>query len=684
MKFQLEIQQVDRTCLFKLIWGEGQQISTLLPYPDTLSELYQSWRKAYLDFYKNFDQSSFRARVRKPKNEQGTIRLPQNWQRQLIQAEAQFLAEFQRWLRREELYEIRSKIAKEAGKQDFNRLFLTCSGELARLPWETWELGSEFDRQIAIARSPVNITNPNNNQLKRSRKPRILAILGDDTGLDLKCDRTSIQTLEKVAEIELVTWQPQQSASQIKQQIQQVLTDKRGWEILFFAGHSNETAITGGEVAIAPNIALSISEIAPQLRTALANGLQFALFNSCSGMGIANSLIDLGLSQVAVMREPIHNQVAQVFLIQFLQALADYQNVHQALITTEKYLKTEKKAEYPSAYLIPSLFSHPDARPFQFQPWGWQGELKKWLPNRKEAIALGALCLLSILSPVQNFLLERRVLIQSIYRDATSQLPTTTPVTLIHIDEASLTKAEIKQPVPMDRRYLASIVDRLVAADAQIIGIDYLFDRPQANNDPILAEAIRNGVEQNQTWFVFGAYKQIDGQEVGVAPETKIGDPNWTVQGYTDGLPNYLSLPPSSCDRACPFAYLLATLKSIERQLSTLQVPQPNLNNRSDLRQQVYQYIDTNYQDFKFIQQIKLSPLTSLSQYFGQQWLRPIQDFSFPPDLVDDRLPAWQLLDSTQSLSAQLQNRVVIIGAGGGTLKLDSVSVRTTLLPPWR
>ncbi len=261
-------------------------------------ELYQKWRKAYLNFYK----TSLRAKVPKPKNEQGKIRLPQDWHRQLVQAEAQLLSEFHRWLRREELYEIRAKIASEGKNKTDNApisLFLTCSSELSRLPWETWELGAEFGCSVAIARSPVNITNPTKTPPKCRRKPRILAILGDDTGLDLKGDRKSLNSLKQLAEIELVTWQPQQPAAEIKQQIQQALTDERGWEVLFFAGHSNETTITGGELAIAPNIALSVSEIAPQLKAAKTKGLQFALFNSCSGLSIANSLIDLGLSQVA-------------------------------------------------------------------------------------------------------------------------------------------------------------------------------------------------------------------------------------------------------------------------------------------------------------------------------------------------------------------------------------------------
>ena len=664
MKFKLEVQQIDRACLFKLVWDKGQQLSATLPYPDFLLELYQDWRKAYLNFYKN----SFRARVPKPKNKQGKIQLPQDWHRQLVQTEARLLSEFHRWLRREELYEIRAKIASKgqnAADKTFISLFLTCSSELEKLPWETWEIGAEFGSYVAIARSPIKITNATQNLPKRLRKPRILAILGDDTGLDLTRDRESLNTLKQVAEIELITWQTQNSAAEIKQQIQQALTDAKGWDVLFFAGHSNETAITGGELAIAPNIALSVSEIAPHLKIAQANGLQFALFNSCSGLSIANSSIDLGLSQVAIMREPIHNQVAQVFLMQFLQALAEYQDVHNALITARNYLKQQQNLTYPSAYIIPSLFCHPDAKLFQIEPWGWKQTLSKWLPTRTEAIALSAFCLLSILPPVQNFLLDKRVLIQSLYRDTTGQLPATkAPVALIHIDEQSLRKAGIDRPVPMDRSYLASLIDRLVAADAQIIGIDYLFDRIQLDNDPILARSIRNAVKQKQTWFIFGAYKQTDGKEVGVATETGIGNPNWTVQGYTDGLPNYMTLLPVSetCDRACPFAYLLGMVQTIIRESETKEILQPNLDSQTNLRQQVYDYVGNNSQNFQFFSQTRLSSLTSFMQYFGQQWLRPIEDFSLPPDLVYDRLPAWQLLDSDL---VNFSDRVTIIGSGG-------------------
>lgn len=653
MKFQLEIQQIESTCLFKLLWGQGQQISTIVSYPNNLSQLYQTWRNAYLSFYK----TALRARVRKPKNERGKISLPQDRHRQLVQAEAQLLSAFHRWLRREELYEIRAKIANESDRQTTVSLFLTCSAELERLPWETWELGAEFNRTVTIARSPSKIANPNRSSAKRHSKPRILAILGDDTGLDLQSDRQSLKTLARMAEIELVTWQPQQPAAEIKQQIQTALTDERGWSVLFFAGHSNETAITGGELAIAPNIALSIDEIAEQLKIARDNGLQFALFNSCSGLSIANSLIDLGMSQVAVMREPIHNLVAQTFLVRFLQALADYQNVQQALTNAAQYLKRSQNLTYPSAYLIPSLFCHPDANLFAIEPWGWQQQLKKWLPNRREAIVASTLCLLSILPPLQNYLLDKRTLVQAVYRDLTGQLPATpAPVALIHIDEESLAKAGIERPVPMDRRYLASLIDRSLAADAKIIGIDYLLDRPQPERDSTLAQSVKNGVEQ-RTWFVFGAVKQLDGREVGVTPATGIGNPNWTLQGYTtDTLPDrYVSLLSlEDCSRACPFVYLLAAVRDIAQDDSSSL--QPDLNSQTNLRNSVYRYSQA-YSD-----RWRLKPITKTVQNLGQQWLRPVQDFSLPPDLIYDRIPAWQLLAENKY---DLSQQIVIIGSGG-------------------
>ena len=196
----------------------------------------------------------------------------------------------------------------------------------------------------------------------------------------------------------------------------------KGWDILFFAGHSNETTHTGGELSIAPNTALTIQDIAKPLQQARKNGLQFAIFNSCSGIAIAESLIDLGLPQVAVMREPVHNNVAQEFLVQFLNSLVEYKDVHEALLDACAFLKETKNLTYPSTYLIPSLFRHPRSQLFRLEPFGVWHNLQSWLPTKREAVYLAIFLVLSLVPQIQDLLLESRLLMQAVFYQSTQTI----------------------------------------------------------------------------------------------------------------------------------------------------------------------------------------------------------------------------------------------------------------------
>ena len=120
----------------------------------------------------------------------------------------------------------------------------------------------------------------------------------------------------------------------------------------------------------------------------------------------------------------------------------------------------------------------------------------------------------------------------------------------------------------MDRSYLAKIVDRLTSLEAQVVGIDYLFDRQQPANDPILAQSVRNAIAENDTWLIFAGIIEA-GTEIGVSAETGIADPNWSLQGYTNALPQYVKLPESTnCIDRCPFTYLLAIASALHRESS--------------------------------------------------------------------------------------------------------------------
>lgn len=688
----LKVQQIESVCLFELSWGKGQQINATLPYPEKINLLYQEWQRTYLNFYK----TSLRGRVA----DNGIIAAPPiDWHAKLVQAEAQLLYEFHNWLRSAELYEIRAVIASK--NREFTTLspievFLSCSPlDLARLPWEAWEINTEFAAdKIHIVRAPLNIREKVTSNHPCNRQARVLAILGDDTGLNFNSEKSAIRSLEKIAEVKFIGWQPGKDIAELKNEIVETIASKTGWDILFFAGHSNETSLTGGELSIAPNVALSLSEIVPSLTVAKERGLQFAIFNSCSGLSIANKLIDLGLSQVAVMREPIHNRVAEEFFVLFLQALTEYKDVHESILAACEYLKLEKNLTYPSSYLIPSLFRHPEASLFRLEPFGLKQKLKNLIPTRREAIALSSLILISLQLPVQQFLLERRSLTQAIYRQVTGQIDKTAtpPVLLVQIDEKSIKDAKISNPKPMERKYLAGLVDKLTDVKARVVGIDYSLDRHQGESDRILAQSLQTAVKTpNPTTFVFATTRVKNGEWLNVLPD--IASPNWSLQGEIDILPGYMQLFPIVKSNSEPLFF--AGLLAISQQLQQLpNSPQPQLNSQKDFFQQIsanseasniYNQTTLEQTDLYGFARSHVQPLTALSYWIGQMWLHPIIDFSIPPNQVYSSIPAWKLLEGDKGdrqgvnhfnsfcayssrtciFSQSLQEQVVIVAPGG-------------------
>jgi len=664
--FNLKVQLIENTCLFELTWGEGQQLNANLNYPQSITNSYHEWHNLYLNFYRK----SFRGRVA----DIGTIAPPPvDYRAKLVEAEAKLLYEFHHWLRSAELYEIRAAITnaiRDETSQSPTSLidvFLTCNSlELERLPWEAWNIGNEFalgSDKMRIFRKPINISKSTANPAIR-RKARILAILGDDTGLGFQAEKNALKSLEKIIHVEYVGWEPGKDINQLKQEIVDKLSSNIGWDILFFAGHSNETNLTGGEIVIAPNTALYLNEIEAPLSIAKNNGLQFLIFNSCSGLSLANKLIDLGFSQVAIMREPIHNQVALEFFIQFSQALAEYKDVSECLLVASEYLKS-KNITYPSSYLIPSLFRHPAAPLFRIQPFGFQQFIKKIIPTPLEAIAVSTLALISLQLPVQSWLLEKRILAQAVYRQLTNQIDTksTPPVLLVQIDNESINKAGILNPRPINREYMAQIIDKLVESKASVIGIDYLLDRPDKNRDAILSNFIKTGLISSQsTRFVFATTRDSQGNWLSVHPQ--IASEKWSLAGEIEVLPGwYMQLLPSrnSSPKPRPFAYLLALSQQLKKNSNS---PQPQLKSKQDFWQQVNTYINNNPNQSTILssKRTRLQSLTAFSYYLGQMWLHPIIDFSLPPKQVYQTIPAWKLLENKEIISPQ---QITIVAPGG-------------------
>lgn len=696
---RLRVQQIETVCTFELTWGHGQHLSATLPYPPQLISLYYEWHRSYLNFYKSFGQTiqpptglgypnsgegGFGLRGRAVNA--GNFAVPTvDWHRQLVQAEAKLMQGFHHWLRSAELFDIRATIAQQRRQctELHLDLFLTCTPlDLARFPWETWDLRQEFGlaEPIRIVRAPANIHTDAATPHARRGKPRILVILGDNTGLDFQAEQVAVRSLHRLADVHFMGWQVGQSAAELKNQFCRTIADPKGWDILFFAGHSNESASTGGELIIAPGIAIAIRELAPHLQTAKANGLQFALFNSCSGLHLAESLIDLGLSQVAVMREPIHNQVAQVFLVQFLNALAQYQDVHDALLAACTYLRQEQNLVYPSASLVPSLFRHPGATLFQLQPVGWKKQFARFAPKTWEAVAIALLLGISWQLPVQSWLTHQRLLTQAIYRHTTQQVPQTEPpILLVQIDNPSLIADGISNPRPIDRTYLARLIDKAAQLDVNVIGLDYILDRPQIEADPVFNTAVQTATQQQDAWLIQAAIKDDTGNWLPIGSDAPQQSEKWfgDIRMWNEGL--YMPLLPRT-PKPLPMGHLIALAHQLRSE-------QPDLA-PSDFAQLTQS--EQNTLLAQMAPRAVLSDITLWSYGWQQFWLHPITDFSLPPQQVYQRIPSAQFLRlSADAFEQQYeQQTILIMPSGYEEAGVDAMGADNLSLPPavryWR
>jgi hypothetical protein len=690
--FQLDVLKSDQRCVFCLAWPTGERRFATVPYPDAVLQAYAEWQSLYLRYYRN-------KRGRKEAGGQGIVIAP-DLGSQLEEKRATLLHRLNEWLRDGALTEIREAIAQAMqtpakSTQSANAtldLFLACEPiELARLPWEAWTLVAPSVAQaeaksppIRLLRTRLNQAMPTLPKAKKRQKLRILVIVGKDEvgGLDFERDFAAMQRqLAAAAVLERVGWEAGKSVPQVKQEIARVIADPVGWDALFFAGHSNETALTGGELGIAPQAALQIAEIQPELEIAVQRGLQFAFFNSCSGLAIADALINLGLNQVAIMREPIANTVAQVLLVEFLQQLANHRDVQDALQSACQFLKTstEGRFKYPSAYLVPSLYGQPHTPLFHIPRQGWKHWAKLWQPTLPEAIAVATLSFLCLLYPIREFLITQRLLAQSVYRNLTHQVPANPypPVLIVSIDPESIRAARLDalEINPMDRQYLGTLIRQVAKLQPRVIGVDYFLEAP-TKKDAALSQAIREVVQQQKTWVTFASIKYPTQAESAMIAD--IVSPNWSLQGYINMPSWYVELLPvdADCSSACPFAYSLSLTKTLDQSTSITNPPRPNLQSQTDLRSQLATYLKRPItdSDLAFVANRRMPALTQWSkllnqthEYVDQRWLQPIIDFSIPFYTAYDQVSARHILEKNFDLSKypNVNRQVVIIAPGG-------------------
>ncbi|MGC9523946.1 MAG: CHASE2 domain-containing protein [Limnospira sp.] len=330
-----------------LYQSEGKfaaQMGSLPPAPG-LSRLYDQWRSLYEALYHNWRMRRGWVPEIEFVEDDDNMRISRSDFEDLCQ---ELRREINTWLDSRSFGRIERQLRAQLSPEREVRVIVETKDErLRHLPWHLWNFFEDFPKAEIALSSPDRHELPSPN--RRRKKVKILAILGNSQGIEVHKDRTILEQLPDAKTVFLV--EPR------RQELDRWLWQE-SWDILFFAGHSASTPDgSTGHIEINAEEALAIPDLKNALKAAVRGGLQFAIFNSCDGLGLANRLSALNIPQLIVMREPVPDRVAQEFLMNWIGAFSAgkpfYLSVREA---REKLQGLE--GEFPCACWLPVIFQN--------------------------------------------------------------------------------------------------------------------------------------------------------------------------------------------------------------------------------------------------------------------------------------------------------------------------------------
>ena len=486
---------------------EIQVVGQLPPAPNIL-ELFQQWQSVY----RQMGRLSYRLT---PKSGQVT-----NFScRQLSLDLAKSL---NNWLNSgsSEWQKIRDRLQQNLSETNEIQVIIeTDDLRLRQLPWHLWDLFSEHYTRAEIALSAPEYRPPKGKTAHRTDKVRILAILGNSTGINVQRDRAVLEQLPNAEITFLVEPQRQELNNQLWEQ---------QWDILFFAGHSS-SQVDGhtGQIYINQTDSLSIAELKNALRSSIERGLQLAMFNSCDGLGLARELADLHIPQIVVMREPVPDLVAQQFLQHFLRSFAEGKSLYLAVREARERLQGLED-RFPCATWLPVICQNPTFVPLtwkgictpQTEPSGGSAKiLTRW--GRLKTVLLVSVVVSALVMGVRQI-----GMLQPLELQAFDQLmrlrPDEGPDSRLLV--VTITENDFKLPQQQQRKgslsdqTLALLLQKLEPYQPRAIGLDILHDFPVDPNQADLATRMRG----NDGFFAICKASEPQISEPGVAPPPEI------------------------------------------------------------------------------------------------------------------------------------------------------------------
>ena len=483
------------------------------------------------------------------------------------QATDSFKVHFNNWLNADSFRPIREKFLEKLALEDNIRILLqTKDYQLQQLPWHLWDLLERYPKAEIALSSPVY--EKTNKTSYIGEKVKILAILGNSTGIDTQTDRSLLENLPNADVTFLVEPERQEINDQLWEQ---------HWQILFFAGHSStQEQNNTGKIYLNQTESLTITQLKYALSKALAKGLQLAIFNSCDGLGLAREFAPLQIPQIIVMREPVPDKVAHQFLKYFLSAFSQGDSCYLAVREARERLQGLEN-QYPCASWLPVICQNPAEISLT-----WQELYNKNIPDLSQSLVTSKptekkklfdfLVILVTSTLITGLVMGIRYLglLQSLELKAFDQLlqlrPSEKPdsrLLIVAITEEDVRNQQAEKPRgSLSDKSLARLLTELAKYQPAVIGLDIYRDYPVDENYSELAKVMQNNTSLVSVCKVSNPRTGISG----IAPPPEVDPDNLGFSNILLDADNvvrrhYLALTPppaSPCNASYSLSVQLA------------------------------------------------------------------------------------------------------------------------------
>ena len=450
----------------------GSQDAFSVPYPAKLQALQQGWRQRFLRHH----DPAFKWT--------GGAAAVGSWSERLQQG-------LEQWLQEPQWQPLKTLLAQLPEVP----LALRIEGpgdDLATLPWQALRL----QRPIWRIENQAPASQARDLPI-RARKPRLLLLLGSEQKLNLNSEVERLEQLQDAGRIDLRLLRGPSSSTPA---LRSALAETAGWDALLYLGHSS-SGPDGGLLHLGDGSQLSGQALQKDWALAANYGLRLVLFNSCSGLPLAQQAVRAGLDWTVCFLEPVPAKAAAIAFEALLQAMEAGCDLIAAIAGARTTLETSTDCEGCS--LLLAVVAASGAAPFRLP---LRRRRQFWLrlaqSNRRQAIALGLLTAIGFAmeltpaNPVSIYLLDRRLLVQRSWR----QLPVLGPwasrkkvpaIAVLLLDPDTTIPALGAKPEAdhTSRRALAAVLQRSPVDQVPVVGLDVVFDRDRPGTQE-LAETI--------------------------------------------------------------------------------------------------------------------------------------------------------------------------------------------------